>query len=111
MGTFAKDTYETASRAALVGGTTTLIEMICPAREEKPLEGFRALAGTGRREVSACDFTFHMGVTRYDERSGARLREIVRRGISSFQDLPRLQGRVRQSTTSDSTTRSHSRRS
>ncbi|HEX6963689.1 MAG TPA: amidohydrolase family protein, partial [Lacipirellula sp.] len=32
MGTFAKDTYETASKAALVGGTTTLIEMCCPAR-------------------------------------------------------------------------------
>ena len=30
MGTFAKDTYETASKAALVGGTTTLIEMCCP---------------------------------------------------------------------------------
>src|SRR3954470_20019245 len=30
MGTYAKDTYETASRAALVGGTTTLIEMCCP---------------------------------------------------------------------------------
>ena len=29
MGTFSKDTYETASQAALVGGTTTLIEMCC----------------------------------------------------------------------------------
>src|ERR687884_362999 len=36
MGTFAKDTHETASRAALVGGTTTFIEMICPGRAEKP---------------------------------------------------------------------------
>mgnify|MGYP002379090075 FL=1 len=27
MGTYAKDTWETASRAALVGGTTTLIEI------------------------------------------------------------------------------------
>src|SRR5882762_97936 len=34
MGTFAKDTHETASRAALVGGTTTFIERICPARNE-----------------------------------------------------------------------------
>jgi dihydropyrimidinase len=33
MGTFSKDTYETASKAALVGGTTTLIEMICPSRD------------------------------------------------------------------------------
>ena len=32
MGTFAKDTYSTASQAALAGGTTTLIEMVCPAR-------------------------------------------------------------------------------
>src|SRR3977135_3015555 len=32
MGTLAKDTHETASRAALVGGTTTFIEMICPSR-------------------------------------------------------------------------------
>src|SRR5580765_2410816 len=40
MGTFAKDTHETASKAALVGGTTTLIEMICPARSEEPLEAF-----------------------------------------------------------------------
>src|SRR5215471_16574140 len=35
MGTFAKDTHETASNAALVGGTTTFIEMICPAGNEK----------------------------------------------------------------------------
>src|SRR5271170_7542618 len=34
MGTFAKDTYETASVAALMGGTTSLIEMCCPSRQE-----------------------------------------------------------------------------
>ena len=33
MGTFSKDTYETGSKAALVGGTTTLIEMCCPSRQ------------------------------------------------------------------------------
>src|SRR5690606_1217976 len=37
MGTAAKDNYASASRAALVGGTTTLIEMCCPSREEDPL--------------------------------------------------------------------------
>ena len=41
MGTYAKDTYATASRAALVGGTTTLIEMCCPARGDDPLEAYR----------------------------------------------------------------------
>src|ERR1700722_5627719 len=40
MGTFAKDTHETASIAALTGGTTCFVEMICPAHSDKPLEAF-----------------------------------------------------------------------
>ena len=83
MGTFAKDTHETASRAALVGGTTTFIEMICPGRDEKPLEAFELWLGKAQG-ASACDFTFHMGVTRFDDEAERDFREIVRRGISSF---------------------------
>ena len=40
MGTYAKDTYETASQAALVGGTTTLIEMCCPVAQGRHTRGF-----------------------------------------------------------------------
>jgi dihydropyrimidinase len=83
MGTFSKDTYETASKAALVGGTTTLIEMVCPSRKEEPLEAFELWRSKGEGK-SACDFTFHMGVTRYDDSAENQLREIVRAGISSF---------------------------
>ena len=83
MGTYAKDTHETASRAALVGGTTTFIEMICPARGDKPLEAFELWLGKAQGQ-SACDFTFHMGVTRYDEEAERDFTEIVKHGISSF---------------------------
>jgi len=83
MGTFAKDTYETASKAALVGGTTTLIEMCCPARKDDALEGFDLWMSQAVGK-SACDFTFHMGVTRFDDKTEKQLREIVKRGISSF---------------------------
>src|SRR5437867_6499446 len=83
MGTFAKDTHETASRAALVGGTTTFIEMICPARSEKPLEAFELWLGKAQGQ-STCDFTFHMGVTRYDDEAERDFKEIVKRGIASF---------------------------
>ncbi|MEO7723406.1 MAG: dihydropyrimidinase [Chthoniobacterales bacterium] len=83
MGTFAKDTHETASRAALVGGTTTFIEMICPGCEEKPLEAFQTWLDKASG-ASACDFSFHMGVTRYDAEAEADFKEIVRRGVSSF---------------------------
>ena len=83
MGTFSKDTYETASRAALVGGTTTLIEMCCPARSDEPLAGFELWLSQAVGK-SACDFTFHMGVTKFDAGSASQLKEIVSRGIASF---------------------------
>ncbi len=83
MGTFSKDTYETGSKAALVGGTTTLIEMCCPAKSDDALAAFELWMSQAAGK-SACDFTFHMGVTRFDSQTDAHLREIVKRGISSF---------------------------
>ncbi|MEX2139399.1 MAG: dihydropyrimidinase [Pirellulales bacterium] len=83
MGTYAKDTWESASRAALVGGTTTLIEMICPARSQQPLAAFE-LWRSKTEGRSACDYSFHMGVTRFDEDTASQLREIVNAGIASF---------------------------
>jgi dihydropyrimidinase len=91
MGTFSKDTFETGSRAALAGGTTTLVEMCCPSRKDEPLAAFELwMAQAAGR--SACDFTFHMGVTRFDANSEKQLREIVSRGISSFKIFLAYQG-------------------
>ena len=83
MGTFAKDTYETASKAALVGGTTCFIDFCIPSRSQEPLAAFEEWnqQSEGR---SACDFTYHMAVTRFDAGVASQLREIVKKGISSF---------------------------
>jgi dihydropyrimidinase len=84
MGTLAKDDYDSASRAALVGGTTTLMEMVCPAREDDPLEAF-TLWNAKAEGLSACDYGFHLGVTRFDEGVEAQLRRIVaEQGVRSF---------------------------
>jgi dihydropyrimidinase len=83
MGTYAKDDYESASRAALVGGTTTLIEMCCPSREDDPMKSYELWRGKAEG-LSTCDFTFHMGVARYDKKTADQLRQIVKEGISSF---------------------------
>jgi dihydropyrimidinase len=83
MGTFAKDTWETASRAALIGGTTTLIEMICPHRADEPLAAFELWRSKAAGR-SACDYSFHMGVTRFDAGTESQLREIVNAGVASF---------------------------
>lgn len=83
MGTFAKDTHETASIAALHGGTTTYIEMCCPNRTEDTLEGYN-LWKSKAEGSSACDYTFHMAVSKFDETTASQLREIVDDGIASF---------------------------
>lgn len=83
MGTFSKDTYVTGSTAALVGGTTTLIEMCCPAKSDDALKSFDLWMSQADGK-SACDFSFHMGVTRFDRKTEQQLRRIVKRGISSF---------------------------
>ncbi len=83
MGTYAKDDYASASRAALVGGTTTLIEMICPGRDEDPVEAFELWKGKAEG-LAACDYTFHMGVTRFDAEMPDKLRRIVEAGVASF---------------------------
>lgn len=83
MATFAKDTHATASKAALAGGTTTFIEMVCPNRNEDALEGYHTWKQKAEGN-SACDYAFHMAVTRYDATTEAQLREIVADGTASF---------------------------
>ena len=83
MGTVSKDDYITGSEAALVGGTTTLIEMCCPSRKDDALASFELWMSKAVNK-SACDFSFHMVATKFDDNSEQQLREIVKRGISSF---------------------------
>lgn len=83
MATFAKDTHETASIAALVGGTTTFIEMCCPSRLDDPLNGYYLWKEKADGK-SACDYSFHMSVTKFGLDTESQLREIVGDGINSF---------------------------
>lgn len=83
MGTYAKDTYDSGSRAALIGGTTTLIEMCCPSSDEDPWEAYQ-LWKSKAEGLSACDFSFHMGVTRFDDSTPEKLTRIVEDGITSL---------------------------
>jgi dihydropyrimidinase len=83
MATFAKDTHETASIAALVGGTTTYIEMCCPNRNDDALEGYQLWKSKAEGR-SACDYAFHMSVTKFAEETESQLKQIVADGTASF---------------------------
>ncbi len=83
MATFAKDTHETGSIAALIGGTTTYIEMSCPNRNDDALEGYQLWKSKAEGK-SACDYAFHMSVTKFVKETESQLREIVADGTASF---------------------------
>jgi dihydropyrimidinase len=83
MGTYAADDYESASKAALAGGTTTLIEMICPGAGDQPIEAFE-LWKSKAEKLAAVDYTFHMSVVRFEEQVREQFSQIVKAGVASF---------------------------
>ena len=83
MGTFSKDTHQTGSQAALVGGTTTFIEMCAPSRLDDALEGYQLWKGKAEGH-SACDYAFHMAVSKFDDTTAGQLEEIIDDGTTSF---------------------------
>lgn len=84
MGTHAKDDYNSASRAALAGATTSFIEMICPAPDQEPMSAYDEWAS--RADGNAlCDYSFHLGVVRFDNIAQRQIRSIIEdRGIRSL---------------------------
>jgi dihydropyrimidinase len=83
MGTFAVDDYESASKAALVGGTTTLIEMICPGPKDEPWDAYQLWRSQAKKKA-AVDYSFHMSVVRFDSKVREQFKKIVNDGVASF---------------------------
>ena len=83
MGTYAADDYESASRAALAGGTTTLVEMICPGPQDEPWDAYQ-LWRSKADGIASVDYTYHMSVVRYEERVREQFARIVKDGVASF---------------------------
>ena len=83
MGTFAVDDYESASKAALAGGTTTLIEMICPGPKDDPWDAYQLWRSQAKKKA-AVDYSFHMSVVRFDTKVREQFRRIVKDGVPSF---------------------------
>ncbi len=84
MGTHAKDDHYSASRAALAGGTTSFIEMICPAPDQEPISAYDEWASRAE-DAALCDYSFHLGVVRFDKVAQRQIRSIIEdRGIRSL---------------------------
>jgi dihydropyrimidinase len=91
MGTFSSDTYETGTRAALHGGTTTVIDFIL----QKQGSSLRAALNEwqGRATGNAVgDYSFHMAVTDFNVNTQLEIREMIAEGITSFKTFMAYKG-------------------
>src|SRR6187551_2684822 len=92
MGTFSSDNYETGTRAALYGGTTTVIDFILQT-QGKSLQA--ALEEWKGRSDGNCvgDYSFHMAVTDFNENTKKEIKDFIEKeGITSFKTFMAYKG-------------------
>ena len=82
-GTVTADGFASGSRAALRGGTTTVIDFACPDKGE-PLAGGLARWREKAGGKTFCDYGFHMTIDDWGEDIRRELPEMFAQGISSF---------------------------
>jgi dihydropyrimidinase len=91
MGTFSSDTYETGTRAALHGGTTTVIDFILQKQGHSLREALTEWQGRATGNAVG-DYSFHMAVTDFNPGTKAEIKEIVAEGITSFKTFMAYKG-------------------
>lgn len=92
MGTFSSDTHETGTRAALFGGTTTVIDFVLQTQGHSLREALDQWNGrAGGTAVG--DYSFHMAVTDYNDNTRAEIRTMIEmEGITSFKTFMAYKG-------------------
>ncbi|GAA3389155.1 hypothetical protein GCM10017752_12450 [Streptomyces roseoviridis] len=87
-GTFASDTFETGTRAAAWGGTTTIVDFAVQTVGRSLREGLDTWyeKADGR---CAVDYAFHMILSDVNEHTLKEMDKLVEEGISSFKSFVR----------------------
>jgi len=82
-GTFAKDTFETGTRAAAFGGTTTIVDFAVQSRGKSLREGLDAWHAKAEGNAVA-DYGFHMIMSDVNDDTLAEMDGLVAEGVPDF---------------------------
>lgn len=82
-GTFAADTFETGTRAAAWGGTTTIVDFAVQTKGESAMDGFEAWMEKARGNC-AIDYGFHMITGDINEQTLKEMQMLFDEGVTSF---------------------------
>jgi dihydropyrimidinase len=79
----AADDFEGGGRAALAGGTTTVIDFVNPLRGQSFLQAFEQWMGLAKK--ATCNYSFHVTVSWFDDIVAGEMRVLAKeKGVNSF---------------------------
>jgi dihydropyrimidinase len=82
-GTYAADTFETGTRAAAFGGTTTIIDFAVQVKGESAMEGWEKWMAKAEGNC-AIDYGFHMITGDINDQTLKDMESLIREGVTSF---------------------------
>jgi dihydropyrimidinase len=82
-GTYSADTFESGTRAAAFGGTTTIIDFAIQTKGESTLKGLETWHGKAQGHC-AIDYGFHMIVTDLPDARVGEMRKLSDAGVTSY---------------------------
>jgi dihydropyrimidinase len=92
MGTYSSDNYETGTRAALYGGTTTVIDFILQTQGKSLQSALKEWKGRSDNNAVG-DYSFHMAVTDFNDETKKEIQHFIEvEGITSFKTFMAYKG-------------------
>ncbi|XP_044741020.1 dihydropyrimidinase isoform X3 [Chrysoperla carnea] len=84
MGSVTADDFYQGTKAAIAGGTTTIIDFVMPRSDETLLEAYMRYREKADPKV-CCDYALHVCVTSWGERQKNEIKELTaKHGINSY---------------------------
>ena len=82
-GTVTCDDFPSGTRAAISGGTTSIVDFGTQYKGESLMEGFRNWQKKAEKGAS-CDYGFHMSISDWNENSKKECQKMMEEGLSTF---------------------------
>ncbi|HWL67196.1 MAG TPA: dihydropyrimidinase [Geminicoccus sp.] len=90
MGTVAVEDFFSGTASALAGGTTMLIDFCIPGPGRSLTDGLDDWQSWAKK--ACADYSFHVAITEWTERTAQQMAEVVDRGVTSFKHFMAYKG-------------------
>ena len=91
MGTSSSDDYASGTKAALHGGTTMVIDFVLQTQGKSLRHALKQWQGRSKGRAFG-DYSYHMAVTDFNEKTKKEIKEMVEEGITSFKTFMAYKG-------------------